>query len=198
MIGQIQPADCLVAIIKRFTSTLLVFKNYNMLTMANPSQSNQLELPRQPGTYALIYYLDSECRIRVGKLGTHTFPAGFYGYIGSALGPGGLAGRIYRHIGRSNSKAPQHWHVDYLAAKASLLEIWTYSNPARREHMWAETLNGLDGALIPVLGFGASDCQCPAHLFLFRSKPDREKFNLLLSMRRPGEPMVTGRSITNI
>jgi Uri superfamily endonuclease len=187
-----------MAIIERFTSSPLAFKNYNMLTMASPSQANQLELPRQLGTYALIYSLGSECRIRVGKLGTHTFPAGFYVYIGSALGPGGLAGRIYRHIGRSSSAGSQHWHIDYLAAKASLLELWTYSNPARREHTWAETLKGLDGALIPVPRFGASDCQCPSHLFLFRSKPDREKFNHLLSLRRPGEPMVACRSITNI
>ncbi len=166
--------------------------------MASPSQVNQLELPRQPGTYALIYYLDRECRIRVGKLGTYTFPAGFYVYIGSALGPGGLAGRIYRHIGRSNSKGLQHWHIDYLAAEASLLEIWAYSNPARREHTWAETIYGMDGVLIPVPRFGASDCQCPAHLFLFRSIPDREKLNLLLSTKWPGEPQVIGQSIANI
>ena len=166
--------------------------------MTSPALQKSLVLPRQPGTYALIFSLYDSSQICIGKLGDFFFPAGYYLYIGSALGSGGLAGRLYRHIYRSETDGPRHWHVDYLAAKASLQEIWYYSYPNRREHVWAETASGLDGALIPVPRFGASDCHCPAHLYFFESRPDRENFNLLLSMRKPREPVVIGQSLANI
>lgn len=51
----------------------------------------------EPGTYALLLKLDKQERITVGKLGTFDLPAGYYLYVGSALGPGGLRARLTRH-----------------------------------------------------------------------------------------------------
>ena len=46
------------------------------------------------GIYALVLHLEHREEITVGKLGTVTFPAGYYLYVGSALGPGGLEARL--------------------------------------------------------------------------------------------------------
>ncbi len=58
----------------------------------------------EPGTYALLLKLDRWERITVGKLGTFDFPAGYYLYVGSALGPGGLQARLAHH--QRGSKSP--------------------------------------------------------------------------------------------
>jgi Uri superfamily endonuclease len=57
----------------------------------------------EPGTYALLLKLDKQERITIGKLGTFDFPAGYYLYVGSALGPGGLRARLARHRRGSES-----------------------------------------------------------------------------------------------
>ena len=41
---------------------------------------------RDGGTYALVIDLGVGIRLRVGKLGIHGLPPGYYVYIGSALG----------------------------------------------------------------------------------------------------------------
>ncbi|MEA3346131.1 MAG: GIY-YIG nuclease family protein [Chloroflexota bacterium] len=120
-------------------------------------------IPRQPGTYVLLLHLLSPTEIRVGKLGTSRFPTGWYTYVGSALGPGGLAARLARHQRRRRL----HWHIDYLLALSGLVEIWWTVSPKRWECVWAQALKGLPGAAIPMLGFGASDCRCSTHLLHF-------------------------------
>ncbi len=50
------------------------------------------------GSYILILHLNRPERIAVGKLGKCSFPAGYYTYVGSALGPGGLASRLKHHL----------------------------------------------------------------------------------------------------
>jgi len=54
--------------------------------------------PSEPrGTYALLLELDQQTVITVGRLGTCSFPAGSYVYVGSALGSGGLSARLAHH-----------------------------------------------------------------------------------------------------
>ncbi len=120
------------------------------------------------GTYVLLIQLESGEEITVGRLGTFSFPAGYYLYVGSALGSGGLAARLARH--RGSDKRPR-WHVDYLLAHGHLLEIWQASGQERRECLWAAGARKMGGAM-PVPGFGSSDCRCPAHLIYFAAKPD--------------------------
>ena len=125
-------------------------------------------IPPRPGTYVLIVHLASPAEIEVGKLGACRCPAGWYAYVGSALGTGGLAARVIRHA--QQSKRP-HWHIDYLLAVSELTEIWWVASPERWECAWAQALRRLPGTTIPLPGFGSSDCRCPAHLLHFVDRP---------------------------
>jgi len=130
-------------------------------------------LPAEPGTYVLLLYLFGPFRIPVGRLGTFEVRAGFYLYVGSARGPGGLAARVARHL---RHPKPLRWHVDFLRAYARPVGVWWAEEVERRECVWARVLARLPGASIPIPGFGASDCRCPAHLVHFVAVPDRETF----------------------
>jgi Uri superfamily endonuclease len=57
-----------------------------------------------------------------------------------------------------------HWHVDYLAARAPVIEVWYVESGERLECAWAARLRALPGAATLVEGFGSSDCGCRAHL----------------------------------
>ncbi len=106
--------------------------------------------------------------ISVGKLGTFGVRPGFYVYVGSALGPGGLAAGVGRH---ARQEKTLRWHVDYLRAVTDLVEVWFRPGRRRRECSWAERLAGMPGAGTPMPGFGASDCGCRSHLFCFEERP---------------------------
>lgn len=107
-------------------------------------------------------------RLTVGRLGPFAFPAGWYAYVGSACGPGGLRGRLAHHLGPLRRP---HWHIDYLRAVAPVETIWLSAGDAAQEHAWAASLAQMPGAAIVAPRFGASDCRCPAHLFHFAAPP---------------------------
>lgn len=123
-------------------------------------------LTNAPGTYALVIQLAEPAGISVGKLGAHHFYPGYYVYLGSALGPGGLYARISRHL-RWNTSSKLHWHIDYLLRSSALSEVWWAPGDARLECSWSETL--LKGGDVFPRGFGSSDCSCVGHLVAFRS-----------------------------
>jgi Uri superfamily endonuclease len=58
--------------------------------------------------------------------------------------------------------------------------VWLAEGDRRRECAWAAGLARMDGASLPVPGFGASDCRCPAHLIHFPDLPDREPFERIV------------------
>jgi Uri superfamily endonuclease len=120
------------------------------------------------GTYALVTQLGHERVIQVGRLGRFRFEPGWYLYVGSALGPGGLQARIERH---ARAEKRLHWHIDYLLAQGELREAWVVVDTVRRECDWARALAALPDIRIPVPGFGASDCRCGAHLFRASERP---------------------------
>lgn len=113
------------------------------------------------GTYALILKVEKETRICIGRLGTFYFPSGYYVYVGSALGRGGLKARLARHQ-RGDKKF--HWHIDYFLVHACIVGIQVDSSGKRLECHWAQALLNTPGAQIIAPRFGASDCCCPAHL----------------------------------
>jgi Uri superfamily endonuclease len=123
----------------------------------------------EQGTYILMLELSRPVSLKVGRLGEVGFKPGWYLYVGSAFGPGGVGARCGHH--RRISANPR-WHIDYLRAVSRLPEIWYTHDPEHREHQWAELLSRTRGASQPVTGFGASDCRCESHLFHFQSKPD--------------------------
>ncbi len=120
--------------------------------------------PRLTGTYLIALWLNSPQRIAVGRLGEVCFPAGWYLYAGSALGPGGLRARLARHLRRLADGKRAHWHVDYLREKAAWAGGWGCASDQRLECAWVMALLHLPGAQVAALGFGASDCRCPTHL----------------------------------
>jgi sugar fermentation stimulation protein A len=122
------------------------------------------------GIYTLIVFLSNDTQLKVGKLGTQTFPAGYYTYTGSALGRGAssLKQRVTRHL---NKRKQQFWHIDFLLAheNATITTIIAVQTSRKLEckmnHCLIEELK----TKIPVIGFGASDCKenCKSHLLFF-------------------------------
>ena len=126
-------------------------------------------IDKEPGNYILVLYNDEEQEVEVGKLATLDLQPGYYLYVGSALGPGGVQARVNRH---SQKNKKNHWHIDYLRAVTNLVSIWYVYSEERYEHHFAELLETDDNMSVPLLGFGASDCNCQAHLFYSRQKPN--------------------------
>lgn len=126
-------------------------------------------LLRKPGTYLLLLRLETQQTVSVGKLGEVAFPRGYYLYVGSALGPGGIEARLSRHLRKT--KKP-HWHIDYLREKAEVEEAWSRPTEGRRECEWVKLLTRRIGGIVVAKGFGSSDCRCPTHLFHYAKKPD--------------------------
>jgi Uri superfamily endonuclease len=132
-----------------------------------------IDLPALPGAYVLELYLPWGASLTVGQLGRAHFPAGVMFYLGSARGPGGLKGRLARHLQPDRAITP-HWHIDYLRRIAwvrAIAYLFQQELPSAGplECMWSQALVGLSGSHVPLPGFGASDCRlgCPAHLFAF-------------------------------
>jgi Uri superfamily endonuclease len=134
--------------------------------------------PPEPGSYVLIIHLAQPTTIGIGRLGSFEFSAGWYGYAGSAQGPGGLAARLSYHRRRNKTF---HWHIDYLLVHAELVEIWWAVDIKRKECIWASALRALPGARVPVPNFGASDCRCLAHLVQLQQRPTFAHFARALS-----------------
>ena len=136
----------------------------------------------QPGTYALIMTCNYDQQVTIDKLGRLQIRPGCYVYIGSAFGPGGLKARIAHH---QRISVRPHWHIDYLRSLLLLKEVWYTNDAEPYEHRWAEVLRGLKGAIIPITGFGASDCRCTSHLFTFIDQPPMRSFRRRLHTQIP-------------
>lgn len=133
---------------------------------------SQAEVESKPGTYILMFRSCASERLRVGHWGLLRISPGYYLYVGSAFGPGGVSARVTRHWRKHKSK---HWHVDYLRENTSLVSVWYSHFPERLEHRWSAVLEAMKGAN-PIKGFGCSDCSCKSHLYYFDGLPDFEKF----------------------
>ena len=154
-------------------------RNYSAPTDPQPAVLEE----RRKGTYILILHLVMPAVLTVGKLGTFDFSAGWYAYVGSAFGAGGLRGRLRHHL--SPVKKP-HWHIDYLRQETHIPEIWYTTDATTHEHEWAGDLCAMTGAVIPVPRFGSSDCTCETHLIYFSLKLECAAFcaSVPMSVRR--------------
>jgi len=124
--------------------------------------------PTARGTYILWLHLHAPAHLTIGKRGHFDFAAGWYAYVGSAQGPGGLRARLKHHL--SPVQKP-HWHIDYLRAAAAVHHVWYLAATTNHEHNWAATLHAHPTMSVPVPRFGASDCRCPSHLFHVLAMP---------------------------
>ncbi|MDH5218331.1 MAG: GIY-YIG nuclease family protein [Gammaproteobacteria bacterium] len=119
------------------------------------------ELLAEPGTYALWLRSETNHIVEIGKFGRLQMVPGFYIYIGSAFGPGGIKARVGRHLRQEKNL---RWHIDYLRQYTSPVKVWL-AYEKHLEHQWAGKINKHRKTSIPLAGFGSSDCRCPTHLF---------------------------------
>ncbi len=116
--------------------------------------------PDDPGAYAVILDLARAHRLPIARLNAPRLAAGGYLYGGSARGAGGMRARLARHL-RLEKK--NYWHVDYLRAAARLTAAAGFLEAG--ECGLIQRLLELPGVLVPVPGFGSTDCRaCVSHL----------------------------------
>jgi len=129
----------------------------------------------EPGTYALILQNKSKAMVEIGRWRQIEIEPGYYIYIGSAFGKGGVKARVLRHY-RENK--PHHWHIDYLREFMSPITVWYSHGPKKLEHDWAQILSEMSD-MSPIQGFGCSDCKCFSHLFHTRINLEKDNFSSL-------------------
>ena len=130
------------------------------------------------GSYILVLHLSAKQKLPIGKLGTLTFPKGFYLYVGSAMGS--LTARLQRHM-RKEKK--DHWHIDSLRAVSESCYALPIRSSERLECELAEALGKVAHWRVP--GFGSTDCSCETHLFGMDRDPLQSKnFHRLLQYFR--------------
>jgi Uri superfamily endonuclease len=120
------------------------------------------------GAYILLLRMPERRSVRIGRLGTHSFPRGIYAYAGSAMN--GLEPRIRRHFSREKRI---HWHIDYLLDVGDAIQAILVPGENKIECTLNRLVDGLPGSRVVVKGFGSSDCDCHSHLHIIRSSSMR-------------------------
>ncbi len=122
------------------------------------------------GIYTLIVLLETKSRLMMKRLGCFDLKKGYYAYTGSALGDGavGLRRRVARHLRKRKIK---HWHIDFLLSSksANITTIVAAETAVNKECQINDLIRKIEGASVPIVGFGASDCKhhCESHLVYF-------------------------------
>ncbi|WP_050615320.1 GIY-YIG nuclease family protein [Bacillus testis] len=106
--------------------------------------------------YSIHYALAEERILKIGALGTFTFPAGNYVYIGSAKKH--IEKRIERHM---STDKKLRWHIDYFRPACTVTYVKTYPENKGECALAAEFAR--HGSCYPKQ-FGSSDCRCGGHL----------------------------------
>ncbi len=119
---------------------------------------------KDKGAYLVVLQMNRPVRMSVGTLGDCFFEAGYYTYVGSAMG--GLNARIARH---ARKRKKMHGHIDYLRAACELAGIVAIRASERYECNLANELVSLLTVSTP--GFGCGDCHCTSHLFYAQDNP---------------------------
>lgn len=126
------------------------------------------EIPAFKGTYVLILQSEQKVQVQVGKLGKVEIEPGFYVYIGSAFGPGGLKARVGRHL---KKRKKLKWHIDYLRKSLEIIDVYYSAENEQLECIWSAKFAKNNGVAL-LKGLGSSDCKCPTHFWFFKEKPD--------------------------
>ncbi len=113
------------------------------------------------GTYVLLVHAPYDLMLSVGGLGDLPLKAGYYAYVGSALG--GLGQRVRQHLAK---KKNLHWHIDYLLTRTHAVDLIRAKTQARKE---CEVAKELAKHFACISGFGSGDCKCDSHLFYNRN-----------------------------
>jgi Uri superfamily endonuclease len=128
--------------------------------------TNEIKKPPVKGIYILVLYLRLNKKLTIGSLGDVFLKKGYYLYVGSAVGSGGISGRLKHHISKTSNP---HWHIDYLKNESSIVDIYFSEGSKELEHFAADKLSLK--FISPINKFGSSDCKCYSHLFYSPHKP---------------------------
>lgn len=127
------------------------------------STTTILLIPRTPGIYTLVLNVVKDTELTIGKLGRFFFEEGYYVYVGSARGFGGLRARIKRHLSRSKKLK---WHIDYLTACKNIMVDAVVFSCSRNADTESRLASLLYRELAPFIKrFGSSDTRDYTHLF---------------------------------
>ena len=126
-----------------------------------------MNLPEDKGTYIMIAFVAQMKCLEIGRLGIFEIVPGYYAYVGSAFGTGGLRARLSHHL---ESTAAPHWHIDYLLGVAEPVEIWCTTGNQKLEHYWSDVLERATVFRVPIPRFGSSDYHRSRASHLFYSK----------------------------
>jgi sugar fermentation stimulation protein A len=116
------------------------------------------------GSYLLLLRLSETVQLDTGALGSVTYRAGYYIYVGSAQA--NLTRRVDRH---RRLRKRHHWHIDWLRNQAEFVEALPIRTSADLECDVASALRQQCDWQVP--RFGSSDCRCPGHLLAWASDP---------------------------
>jgi len=147
----------------------------------------------EKGIYTLVVFFPKEARLKVGKLGTKSFPAGYYAYTGSALGTGSssLKQRITRHLHKRKQK---FWHIDFLLAheNATVTSVIAAHINGKAECDMNLSIKRKLRAKTLVMGFGASDCKqnCGSHLLYFGEENIKSQVAMFYADKLRARPFV--------
>ncbi len=143
--------------------------------MANASSLLFEDLDDGKGTYILLLHAERALTIDIGRLGQQHVRPGFYAYVGSAFGAGGLRARLRHHTSPLDQP---HWHIDYLRHAATPREAWITRHHSRLEQTLAEFLRKRTPFQPVIPRFGASEYRRAktTHLFHTRKKPSFQAF----------------------
>ena len=149
------------------------------------------------GTYVLILNLKRDKRVIVGnskkaELSPRLFQAGYYAYVGSAFGPGGLSSRIKRHLVKDKALI---WNIDFLRKESGPVEVWVSDQKNRPEKQWAKILSDMNRGE-PIENFGnTDDVKSKTHLFYFKKQPSVRIFRELIKKKIPNHEPIRKISI---
>jgi len=150
------------------------------MTHSLTEQQVRTEIPVQGGSYILLMCIQKPSTVEIGKKGTMRLQPGFYLYVGSAFGPGGLRARVGRH---ARDEKPLRWHIDYLRQKARLVAVYFSTDEGHLEDDWAESVQAWPGVRVPMSGFGASDSHVLSHLFFCSEQPGQTLYRGLVGRK---------------
>lgn len=144
-----------------------------------------MNLPEEKGTYILIARVSEMRHLRIGSLGKFDIIPGFYAYVGSAFGSGGLRARIGHHL---ESTAEPRWHIDYLLRVATPVEVWFTTADRKLERHWADLLESASNFRVPIPRSGSSDYHRSrtSHLYYSKRRPSFRWFEEQIGERFEG------------
>ena len=136
------------------------------------------EFQPRKGTYAALFALPRPTYFsaigRAGRFLTVTSESGYFVYVGSAFGSGGVLAHIQNHARHATNIL---WHLDSVRAAMALAKIWFTFDSTKRECAWSNLLHNVLGGSVPVPGFGAAECdRCPAPFYHFVERPSFATF----------------------